>query len=161
RTLIQQAEQAVRHVRYAEADVLYAKAAALGDQPEVAPALLYLGVRALGTGNQLAAEGFFERIVKIDPRGPQAGPALSWLASLRSLDPAAAEDLYKQALGVEDPRSLEAVETLRKYSTLLRRQRRHAEADALEEQAKEAQLGFMRPKTLPAALPAGVYTVGG
>src|SRR3954453_15826327 len=83
-TLIKQAEQAVRHAQFNDADILYAKAAALGDQPAIAPALLYLGVRALGQGNRLAAEGFFQRVVKVDSRGPQAGPALSWLATLRA-----------------------------------------------------------------------------
>src|SRR6476619_3771774 len=83
RNLIQSAEQALRRAQFTEADTLYAKAAALGDQPAIAPALLYLGVRALGQGNRLAAEGFFERVVKVDPRGPQAGPALSWLATMR------------------------------------------------------------------------------
>src|SRR5206468_10300899 len=81
--LIQSAEQAVRHAHYAEADSLYAKAASLSDRPEIAPALLYLGVRALGPGNRLAAEGFFQRVVKVDPRGPQAGPAFSWLGTMR------------------------------------------------------------------------------
>src|SRR5689334_18454258 len=99
--LIQSAEQAVRHAQYTEADALYAKAASRGDRPEIAPALLYLGVRALGTGNPLAAEGFFERILKVDPKGPQAGPALSWLANMRAKDPAEVESLYKQALALE------------------------------------------------------------
>ena len=70
--LIKSAEEAVRHAHYADADALYAKAASLGDGPEIAPALLYLGVRALGQGNRLAAEGFFQRVVKVDPRGTQA-----------------------------------------------------------------------------------------
>src|SRR4051812_44467355 len=100
--LIKAGEQAIRKADYATADRFYAKAASGPDRAEIAPAILYLGVRALGTGNQLAAEGFFQRVVQIDPRGPQAGAALSWLASLRAKqDPAAAEQLYKQALGTE------------------------------------------------------------
>ena len=156
--LIRSAEQAVRHAQYAEADALYAKAASLGDRPEIAPALLYLGVRALGTANPLAAEGFFERILKVDPKGPQAGPALSWLANMRPQDPARAESLYKQALALENPKSIEAVDTLRKYSTFLRGQGRAQEATALEQQAREAQAGTRNVQG--AALPAGVYRMG-
>jgi TonB family protein len=156
--LIKSAEQAVRHARYAEADALYAKAASMGDRPEIAPALLYLGVRALGTANPLAAEGFFERILKVDPKGPQAGPALSWLANMRPEDPARAESLYKQALALENPKSIEAVETLRKYATFLRGQGRAQEATALEDQAREAQAGTRNVQG--AALPAGVYRMG-
>jgi TonB family protein len=157
--LIKSAEQAVRHAQYAEADGLYAKAASLGDRPESAPALLYLGVRALGTGNPLAAQGFFERLLKIDPKGPQAGPALSWLATMRTDDPAGAESLYKQALALENPKSVEAVDTLRKYSVLLHRQGRLEEAAALELQARDSQAGTRDAKQqLP--LPAGVYRMG-
>src|SRR4051812_3460048 len=89
--LIKAGEQAIRKADYEAADQFYAKAASGPDRAEIAPAILYLGVRALGTGNKLAAQGFFERVVQIDPRGPQAGPALSWLATLRvKQDPAAA-----------------------------------------------------------------------
>ena len=155
--LIKSAEQAVKHAQYTEADALYAKAAALGDRPEIVPALLYLGVRALGTNNQLAAEGFFERILKIDPKGPQAGPALSWLATMKS-DPADAESLYKEALALENPTSVEAVDTLRKYSVLLRLSDRKDESSALEEQAKQAQTGTRNVASTP--LPPGVYRMG-
>jgi TonB family protein len=159
-SLIKSAQEAVRHANYADADVLYAKAAALGDTPQIAPALIYLGVRALGSNNRLAAEGFFERILKIDPKGPQAGPAMSWLATMRTDDPVGAEELYKQALDVENQTSLEATETLRKYSVLLRRQGRLEEAAALEQRAREAQLGTNGAVQTKLDMPEGVYRVG-
>src|SRR4051812_36706637 len=135
--LIKAAEAAVRHVDYATADRLYAQAASGPDRAEIAPALMYLGVRAMGSGNRLAAEGFFERVIKIDPKGPQAGPALSWLASMRNakLDPVGAEELFKQALEAENPTSLEYVDTLRKYSLLVRKLGREADAQDLETRA--------------------------
>lgn len=157
--LIKSAEAAVRRADYTTADTLYAKAAAGVDSPEILPALLYLGTRALGNGNRLAAEGFFERIVKIDPKGPQAGPALSWLASMRvKTDPAGAEDLFKRAIEAERPTSLEYVDTLRKYSLLVRKLGRAEEADQLEQQAREAQTGTRRQSV--SDLPPGVYKVG-
>ena len=175
RNLIQSAEQSVRRAQFAEADTLYAKAAALGDQPAIAPALLYLGVRALGQGNRLAAEGFFQRVVKVDPKGPQAGPALSWLATMRAPagkgplapllpgDAAEAEDLYKQALVVENPQSVEAAETLRRYATFLRAQGRREEATEMENRAGEAQRSgtTSRFSVQGPALGTGVYRVGG
>jgi TonB family protein len=157
--LIQKAEAAVRKADYAAADALYAKAAAQPDSPAILPALLYLGVRAQGSGNQLAAQGFFERVLKIDAKAPQAGPALTWMAMARAKkDPAAAEELFKQALEVESPTSFDYVDTLRKYSLLTRKMGRFDDAEALEARAREAQLG--RPKPAAAELPAGVYKVG-
>lgn len=159
--LIKSAEAAVRRVDFATADMLYAKAAAGPDRPEIAPALLYLGVRAMGSGNILAGQGFFERIVKIDPKGPPAGPALSWLATGRvKTDPAGAEELFKQALEAEGTTSREYVDTVRKYSLLLRKLGRVEESQALEDRAREAQLGMRQPAR-PQDLPPGVYSAGG
>jgi TonB family protein len=161
--LIKSAEAAVRRVDYATADRLYAQAASGPDRPEIATALLYLGVRAMGSGNILAGEGFFERVVKIDPKGPQAGPALSWLASMRAKkDPAGAEELFKQALEAENPTSLEYVDTLRKYSLLVRKMGREADAQDLEARAREAQTSHSSDRRGAAKpLEAGVYRVGG
>jgi TonB family protein len=158
--LIKSAEQAVRKADYATADQFYAKAASGADRAEIAPALLYLGVRALGTGNRLAAEGMFQRVLQIDAKGPQAGPALSWLASMRAKqDPAASEQLFKQALSVEDPTSSDYVDTLRKYSLLVRKLGRSDEAQDLETRAREVQTG--RPRLPARELSANVYKVGG
>jgi TonB family protein len=159
-SLVKSGQAAVRKANYAEADVLYARAAALGDTREAAPALLYLGVRALGTNNPLAAQGFFERVLKIDPRGPEAAPALSWLANLRWDDPAAAESLYTQALDVAKPGSVELRDTLRRYSMFLRRHGRAEDAAAIDERFQEAQrTATVAPRT--DTLPAGVYRPGG
>jgi TonB family protein len=161
--LIKSAEAAIRRADYTTADRLYAHAASGPDRPEIASALLYLGVRAMGSGNRLAGEGFFERIVKIDPKGPQAGPALSWLASMRAkLDPAGAEELFKQALNAENPTSLEYVDTLRKYSLLARKLGREAEAQDLESRAREAQMTRSVAHGAAAKpLDTGVFRVGG
>ena len=161
--LIKSAEAAIHRADYAAADRFYAQAASGPDRPEIAPALLYLGVRAMGSGNRLAAEGFFERVVKIDAKGPQAGPALSWLASMRAkLDPAGAEDLFKQALESESPTSLEYVDTLRKYSLLVRKLGREAEAQDLEARAREAQMSHSSDRRAAAKpLDTGVFRVGG
>src|ERR1044071_5376602 len=131
-SLIQSAERAVRLGQYAEADVLYARVAAMGDRAETLPALWYLGRRAAGQGNRLAAEGFLERVVKVDPRGPMAARALTWLGNLRMENPAEAESLFQQAMALEAPGSMEGMETGRSYAFLMRRQGRRDEADSME-----------------------------
>jgi TonB family protein len=159
-TLIQSAEQAVRRGQYAEADVLFAKAAARGDSPEIAPALWYLGARAAGSGNRLAAEGFFERLLKADSKGPHTARALTWLANLRQDEPAAAEPLYRQALTLQQTGTPEGQATARAYAFFLRRQGRREEADALDAAwRRDAQSYKEAAKT--SALPAGVFRVGG
>jgi TonB family protein len=157
-SLIRSAQDAVRRGQYADADVLYAKAAAQGDSAAIAPALWYLGSRAAGQGNRLAAEGFFERLLQVDPRGTNAARALTWLANLRVDDPAAAESLFKQAMAIEQPGTLDGQETARSYAFLMRRQGRLDEAKALEETwTRNVQVSDPSRNELP----AGVYRAGG
>jgi TonB family protein len=157
-SLIQSAEQAVRRGQYADADVLYARAAALGDRPETVPALWYLGARAAGQGNRLAAEGFFERVLKADPNGPSTARALTWLGNLRQDNVPEAESLFKQALTMEQTGTRDGMETARSYAFLLRRQGRLEEADSLE---RTWGRGVQVETAKTAPLPAGVYRVGG
>jgi TonB family protein len=158
-TLIKAGEQAVRQANYAEADVLYAKAAARGESVEVAPALWYLGTRAAGQGNRLAAEGFFERLLRVDPKGPHAARALTWLGNLRRDDPAGAEALFKQALAMQEAGTVGGLETARSYAFLMRRQGRLDEADAMEKAWGRGVSGSAGARTND--LPPGVYRVGG
>ncbi len=157
--LIKSGEQAVRRGQYAEADVLYAKAAARGDSPETAPALWYLAVRAAGSGNRLAAQGLLERLLRADAKGPYAARALTWMANIRMEDPAAAEPLYRQALTLAQPGTSEGQEAARGYAYMLRRLGRQDEAKSLE----QTWARTVRSAEGPAAnaLPAGVYRVGG
>jgi TonB family protein len=67
----------------AEAISFYAKAVALGDRPEVAPALVYLGIRAYGKRDYPQSIDLLQRAINTDPNGPQAGPALTWMAAVR------------------------------------------------------------------------------
>lgn len=156
--LIRAGEEAVRRAQYADADVLYAKAAARGDSAEQAPALWYLGTRAAGQGNRLAATGFFERLVRIDPRGPYAARSLTWMANLKQDDPAAAEALFKQALSIVQAGTRDGQETARGYAFLMRRQGRLEEAKSLEEAWAR---GVPVETKASSELPAGVYRVGG
>jgi TonB family protein len=158
-SLIQSAEKAARLGQYAEADVLYARAVALGDRPDTLPALWYLGKRAAGQGNRLAAEGLFERMLRVDARGPMAPRALTWLGNLRQGDPAAAEALFQQALAMQQPGTPDGAETARSYIFLMLKQGRVEEAKALEETwTRRVQVSDAGKRQ---ELPAGVYRVGG
>ena len=160
--LIKAGDAALAKRNPALANQYYAQAAAQGDSPEVAPALYQLGVQAYRQANYLAAEGFFERLLALDPAGPQAGRALTWMANIKARDPEAftdAEAFYRRALTVEDPQSLDTVDTLRNLATLMKRQGRTDEAAALETQFQGIQEAARR-KQPKADLPTGVYRMG-
>jgi TonB family protein len=123
-----------------EAEAFYAKAASLGQGPEVSPALLYLGMKAYLADDRTAAENYFQRILTSDPKGPQAGPALTWLAGVRRRQPgreAEVESLYQHALAIEDPTSMDTANTLVNYAGFLRSRQRPDEARELEARADQ------------------------
>jgi len=66
-----------------EAVSFYTKAVSLGDRPEVAPALMYLGRRAYGKRDYAQATDLLQRAINVAPSGPQAGPAMTWMAAVR------------------------------------------------------------------------------
>ena len=143
------------------ANQYYAQAVALGDRAEIAPALYQLGVQAYRQMNYLASEGFFERLLAIDPSGPQAGRALTWLGNIKARDPqtfADAEALYQRALAAETTPSLDTVDTLRNYAALLKRMGRPDEAAAMEGRFDEMQQAARRNQPKP-ELAGGVYRV--
>ena len=164
--LIQSAEQAVRRAQYAEADALYAKAAALGDRPEIAPALLYLGVRALGretagrrgllrAGGEGGPEGAAGR-TGIELAGDDADAAGN--GTERAGDAAAGmrrrpRRCSSRRWRVENPQSIEAVETLRKYCDVPPAQGRLEEATEMENEParRSAQTGRATSQYSPAA----------
>lgn len=81
--LIKLGDLAVKRNQPVEANAFYTKAVSLGDRPEVAPALVYLGMRAYGRRDYTQATDLLQRAINIAPTGPQAGPALTWMAAVR------------------------------------------------------------------------------
>jgi TonB family protein len=124
------------------ANQYYAQAVALGDRQEIAPALYNLGVQAYRQANYLAAEGFFSHMLNLDPNGRQAGRALTWMGNLKARDPQTftdAEGLYQRALNVENPQSLDSVDTLRNYAALLKHMGRTDEGATMAARAEEVR----------------------
>jgi TonB family protein len=122
-----------------KADSFYQQAVALGDRPEVAVALVRLGISNLPRNRDLARD-YFQRAANVDPDGPKAGPAYTWLAQVRQNDKdgaVEAESLYQKALSVEKPDSPAAANTMHLYARFLQQQGRTDESAAMEKQARD------------------------
>jgi TonB family protein len=161
--LVKLGDLAVQERQFDQAETFYGQVIALGDRPEIAPALFYMGIKAYRARDYAAAQGFLERLVAVDPQGPKAGAALMWLGTVRQRDPdglSAAEMLYQRALGVEDPKSLDAVDTMRNYATLLKRMGRFEEAAAMDQRSRAGEISPTDHQNRPNMLPNGVYRVG-
>jgi len=115
----------------------YTRAVALGDTPETAPALIYLGIHSLGIKDLVAAERFIERTVAVVPSGPVAGRALTVKGNIALANglPGVADLDYLQALAQADPDSAGAALTMETYAKFLTEQSRTGEADAMRAQA--------------------------
>jgi TonB family protein len=158
--LVKLGDLAAKRGQSEEAFAFYSKAVSLGDRLEVAPALLYLGQRAIGAADRASAESYFERVLKLESAGPNAGRALMWLGVMRISSPGGDEpgaELYFQKSLAADPRG---VTTLANYARLLRRQNRVTEAEELEARANEALHPRKAGTEAAIAGPPNVYRVG-
>lgn len=144
----------------AEAEAFYNKAVSvLGSRPEAAPVLIRLGVSLWSSKNDVdAAAEFFHKAQVADPT--RAGMALTWLA-LAQKEPAAGEDLFKQALALEFPGSNEKALTMELYASFLNRQNRSAEASSWREQASAARKGLGTETLAVSRISAAAVRVGG
>jgi TonB family protein len=128
----------------------------MGDRPETAVALLYLGTTVYGKDPAQALD-YFERARNVAPTGPVAGPAMTWQAMVRQHregEAPAAESLYRAALAVEEVNSPEAALTMEFLARFLREQARVGEAEAMEASASEirqAHVAQLSPKRQTAA----------
>ncbi|MGO9262116.1 MAG: TonB family protein [Bryobacteraceae bacterium] len=134
-----------------EAKAFYTKAVSLGDRPEVAGALVYLGISSMRNERDTARD-YFQRAVNVNPTGPEAGAAYTWLAEMQRTETllekargilegqttsaTETEQLYQKALAVEEPKSVAAANTLHLYARFLQEQDRTSEAEQMETQAR-------------------------
>jgi TonB family protein len=150
--LVKLGDQARQQGHIDEAIGYYDKAvAAVGDRPETAVALLYLGIGRYGK-DPVQALDYFERAQNVAPSGPVAGPAMTWQAMVRQHregEAPAAESLYRAALAVEEANSPDAALTMEFLAHFLRGQGRVGEAEAMEASASEirkAHVAQLSPK---------------
>jgi TonB family protein len=120
------------------ADLYSQSARILGDRPEAAPALIYLGESAIKR-NFAQADEYLQLAQHADPS--QAGRATMWMAVARSRegDAGGAETLFQSAISRQDPKSTFAVTTLMAYSQFLKKQGRNDEAQEMAARASATQ----------------------
>jgi len=122
-----------------DAESYDARAVALGDREEVAPALIRLGTAAAAKGNRDEAMAFYQRALNVAPTGPQASLALRRMAMLPRPQgtEAETESFYQRALAAVAADSPDAATTLDLYAHFLRGANRASEAEPLEARAKQ------------------------
>jgi TonB family protein len=150
--LVKLGDQARQQGQLDEATGYYRRAVALGDQPEVAAALLYLGIIDYEKKDNAGALDYFRRAERATPSGSSRGPAISWEAVIRQREEdgaPVAEFLYRSALALEEWNSPEAALTMEFLAHFLREQGRVTEAEAMEASAGEirkARVAELSPK---------------
>jgi TonB family protein len=153
--LVKLGDLAAKRGQPAEADAFYAKAVSLGDRPEVAGALVYLGQRALGRFDRTTAENYFQRALTVDATGPNAGKAFLWLAAMRQSSfggESEAELFYQKSIAADPANGQARINS----AGLLRRQKRFDEAEQMENDGRS----MARTTTETVVNPSGVYRVG-
>ena len=137
--LVRLGELAQKRNSGVEAMRLYTQAVELGDMPETAPALFYLGLDAAFRGKDVAlGMEYLQRARNVARTGNEIGRAMTWLGMLAESDPSKAgdaESILRAALALEDPGSGEQALTTEFLARLMRKQERTAEAEALEQSA--------------------------
>ena len=132
----------------------------LGDRPEAAKALIFLGTSAAIKKDFNQAEIYFERAKQADPAN--AGIATLWMASMKqkSGDSFSAEALYKNALGMTDADSTDAATIMHVYAQFLREQGRTEEAADMVERADAIDKAIGKSSVKPMVADGGPYKMG-
>lgn len=150
----------------------YTKAAALGDRPEIVPALYALALNAYGERTNRAplagvvphiprdvagALDYLQRARNLAKTGNEIGKSMMWIAFIKqNMEGGAseAESLYTAAISLEDVNSPDQALTMDFYARFLRSQDRTPEAEQLETRSKAIR------KTQMGALSAALSTGG-
>jgi TonB family protein len=129
----------------------------LGDRPEAARALMPLAISAFMKPDFQTAVDLFLHVQRIDPS--QAGVATMWVAVVRARQQnfVEAEQLFKNALALQYPRSGESATTMVLYAQMLRQQGRLNEAQDMEQKSADMKKVAVRSSVSS----SGAYRVGG
>jgi TonB family protein len=135
-----------RHLENSAVDFYTRGAQILGDRPEAAPALIYLGIHALKQKNYSQASDYFQHAQNVDPT--KAGQALMWMAITRQRDndPPQAATLYQRALSFTNPASSDAVTLMEVYAQFLRKQGQKNESEDYANRASALQKTLAQDK---------------
>jgi TonB family protein len=159
--LLKLGDLAAKHGQSGPAEDYYSRAVALGDSPEIVPALLFLGNRALGLKNYQRAEDMAQHALTLAPTGSLAARALllKGNTSLAQDLSGMAENYYLQALGAVKPGSADSAFVMETYAQLMRKQSRLGEADAMADSAatiRKSHIAELAPRSNTATAPSRV-----
>jgi TonB family protein len=122
-----------------EALAFYQKAVSLGDRPEAAPALVYLGMLAITSKDRPSALDYLNRAITVSNSSNTTGKAYMWLALAQEPDPehaAETEADFQKSISALEPNTSERATALNLYARFLAKQNRDDEAKPLEDQAR-------------------------
>jgi TonB family protein len=177
--LVKLGDLARQRGKFDESLEYYTKAVALGDRPEIVPALYYLAFNAYSERTNRAplagivphiprdaagALEYLQRARNLAKTGNDIGKSMTWIAFIKQdMEGGAneAESLYTAAISLEDVNSPEQALTMDLYARFLRSQNRTPEAEQLETRSKAIRK--IQIDAMPTALHiAGQpYRVGG
>lgn len=139
----------------------YSRAIALGDSPEIVPALLFLSGRALGLKDYQQSEALAQHALALAPTGSLGARALLLKGNISLAQDMAgmAESYYLQALGAVKSGSSDAALVMETYAQLMRKQSRIGEADAMADSAaaiRKGHIAELSPRHTMATAPSRV-----
>jgi len=160
--LVKLGDLAVRRHSRTDVESYDARAVALGDREEVAPALIRLGAAAAAKGNREEAQAFYQRALNVVPQGPQAALAWRRMAMLPREPGSEAETelFYQRALAAVPAGSPDAATTLDLYARFLRSMNRASDAEPLEARAKQVRQAHIAELTQQTAQATDAVKVG-
>ncbi len=135
--------------------------AALGARAEAARPLIHLGAAALSDKNDAKAIEYFERARLADPANP--GPAAMWMAVVRDRqgNPDEARALFREALAVQPPDSLDAMIAMTLYASSLGESGLNDAATAMRDRINQARQALSARALLNQPRPSpDVYRIG-
>ncbi len=122
--------------RYAKS--YYEQAVALGDRPETAPALLYLGIISFQKAPDQAVN-YLQRSINADPKGPNVAEAMAWMGLAREAkgDLVEAESLLSRAASMDSEATPKHALVMEMFADFLKGEGRDGEAEGLQARAFE------------------------
>jgi TonB family protein len=159
--LLKLGDLAAKRGQAVPAEDYYSRAIALGDTPEIVPALLFLSSRALGVKDFQRAEALAQHALTLAPTGSFAARELLLKGNIALAQDLSgmAESYYLQALGAVKPTSPDAAFVMETYAQLMRKQSRLGEADAMADSAatiRKSHIAELTPRHAMAATPARI-----
>jgi TonB family protein len=154
--LVRLGDLARRYGTATESNEFYQRALALGDRPEVFPALMRL---ALTSKDPEQRQAYLERARVAGRNGNDAGTAMAWLAHDRQDEPdggAYSDSMYRGAMALESPDSPALALTLEMYADFLTATGRAAEATPVQDRAKAIRKVLVATVTASRLSPAVV-----